>query len=353
MGENGVRADDSRRNEPTAFRVDRQNRPLFLPDSTCILPIIDRPRLDEVCTASRSRFIYLDPMLSSSLPERKPEGCRDQKWWGWPSDRGILYVWRSEREPMRTATTGLAARAGGGDGRASGGAPLGAPAPEGEEAYAAFLAYRDLGPSRYPRGDAERLGKRPGLPQADRAVVGPARLAQRAGAWDDHLQAERDKVAAEEAAKWERRRLQALEEGWQTCRALRARLEQMLAIPPETPAVAPPEPAREMPEALPDAVATPEAAEASRRGRGPTRWNDLDGGAAGEAGRRAGVGPPGRGLAARREIDPLTATDEEIKAYLALNPRFGRPPPAEPAHLTSRGGPTSGQPAARARPGLP
>ena len=30
--------------------------------------------------------------------------------------------------------------------------------------------------------------------------------------------------------------------------------------------------------------------------------------------------PPGK-------IDPLTATAEEIKAYLVLNPRFGRPPP--------------------------
>ncbi len=27
------------------------------------------------------------------------------------------------------------------------------------------------------------------------------------------------------------------------------------------------------------------------------------------------------------EIDPLTATDEEIKAYLARHPRLGRPPP--------------------------
>ena len=95
---------------------------------------------------------------------------------------------------------------------------------------------------------------------------------RRACAWDDHLQAERDKVAAEEAAKWERRRLQALEEGWQLCRALRARLEQMLALPPETPAVAPPEPAQEMPEAIPDAVATPEEARATA-GREPTRGN--------------------------------------------------------------------------------
>ena len=54
------------------------------------------------------------------------------------------------------------------------------------------------------------------------------------------------------------------------CRALRARLKQMLALPPETPAVAPPEPAGQMPEALPEAVATPEEAEgrpdAGRRG---------------------------------------------------------------------------------------
>ena len=72
----------------------------------------------------------------------------------------------------------------------------------------------------------------------------------------------------------ERRRLQALEEGWQLCRALRARLEQMLAMPPETPAVAPPEPAREVPEAIPDAGAPPEAAR-RRRGagrRGGTTW---------------------------------------------------------------------------------
>ena len=146
------------------------------------------------------------------------------------------------------------------------------------------------------------------------------------GAWDDHLQAERDEVAAEEAAKWERRRLQALEEGWQLCRSLRARLEQMLAIPPETPAVAPPEPAGETPEAIPDAVATPEEAGATA-GRGPSRWNDLavvrlsklvvelEWALLNEA-----LPPPGM-------IDPLTATPEELEAYLARHPRLGRPPP--------------------------
>ena len=92
------------------------------------------------------------------------------------------------------------------------------------------------------------------------------------------------------------------------------------------PAVAPPEPARETPEAIPDAVATPEEARATA-GRGPTRWNDL---AVARLSKlvvelewallNEALPPPGK-------IDPLTATPEEIKAYLALHPRLGRPPP--------------------------
>ena len=101
---------------------------------------------------------------------------------------------------------------------------------------------------------------------------------------------------------------------------------QMLASPPEAPAVAPPEPAREMPEAIPDAVATPEEARETA-GRGPSRGNDL------AVARLAklvvelewailteALPPPGA-------IDPLTATPEEIRAYLARHPRLGRPPP--------------------------
>ena len=125
-----------------------------------------------------------------------------------------------------------------------------------------------------------------------------------------------------------------MEEGWQLCQKLRARLEQMLAIPPETPVVTPPEPAVETQAAIPDAVAPPEGAKATA-GRGPSRSIDL------AVARLAKLvvelewailneafPPPGK-------IDPLTATDEEIKAYLVLNPRFGRPPPREPAHTGS------------------
>src|SRR3954469_11415188 len=108
---------------------------------------------------------------------------------------------------------------------------------ESDEAYVAFLAYRDLGAGRTHEATRNRLGKRPGyLKPIERWSV-LRQWRQRSCAWDDHLQAERDQVAAEEAAKWERRRLQALEEGWQLCRALRARLEQMLAVPLETPVV--------------------------------------------------------------------------------------------------------------------
>ena len=100
----------------------------------------------------------------------------------------------------------------------------------------------------------------------------------------------------------------------------------MLAVPPEMPAGPTPEPAREMPEAIPDALATPEEGREAA-GRGPTRWNyltvarlarlvvEMEWALLNEA-----MPPPGK-------IDPLTATDEEIKAYLVLHPRFGRPPP--------------------------
>ncbi len=202
--------------------------------------------------------------------------------------------------------------------------PWGRQPREGEEAYAAFLAYRDLGPTRTHEATRERLGKRPGyLKPIERWSAG-RQWRQRSSAWDDHLQAERDKVAAEEAAKWERRRLQALEEGWQLCRSLRAKLAQMLAFPLEAPpAAATSEPSEGTPEAIPNAVATPEAT----AGRGPTRWNyltvarlsklvvELEWALLAEA-----LPPPG-------DIDPLTATDEEVKAYLARHPRLGRPPP--------------------------
>ena len=197
---------------------------------------------------------------------------------------------------------------------------------EAEEAYAAFLAYRDLGPSRTHEATRKHLGKRPGyLKPIERWSV-LRQWRQRSCAWDDHLQSERDKIAAEEAAKWERRRLQALEEGWQLCRSLRAKLAQMLAFPLETPVVAGSEPAEETPEVIAEVVATPEEA-AGPVVRGPSRWNyttvarlsklvvELEWAILAEA------------LPGPEEIDPLSATTEELKAYLARHPRRGLPPP--------------------------
>ncbi len=196
---------------------------------------------------------------------------------------------------------------------------------EGEEAYAAFLAYRDLGPRRTHEAARVHLGKRPGYLKPIERWSSLRDWRLRACAWDAYLQSERDKVAAEEAAKWERRRLQSLEQNWELCQSLRARIAQMLAIPPEAPAVAPPAPTRAMPEALPDAGATPEEAP-KPAGREPTRGNDL---AVARLSRlafdlerailaEALPGPEG--------FDPLTATMEEFKAYLARYSRRGRPP---------------------------
>ena len=190
----------------------------------------------------------------------------------------------------------------------------------GEQAYAAFLAYRDLGPRRTLEATRLHLGKRPGYLKPIERWSSLRDWRWRACAWDDHLQAERDEVAREEAAKWERRRLQALEDGWRTCRALRARLEQMLALLVETPVVAEPE------AALAEADAPPAAARPTAV-RGPSRWDCLTVARLSRmvveqewALLNTALPPPGK-------IDPLTATEEEIKAYLVLHPRLGRSPP--------------------------
>src|SRR5918993_4015534 len=118
---------------------------------------------------------------------------------------------------------------------------------EGEWAYAAFLAYRDLGPWRTLEATRIHLGKKPGYLRTIEGWSGGHDWRGRAGDWDARLKAERDKVAVAEAEKWERRRLQALEDGWRTCQLLRARLDRILTAPPEpeAPALTPLGPAEE------------------------------------------------------------------------------------------------------------
>jgi len=206
---------------------------------------------------------------------------------------------------------------------------------EGEEAFAAFLAYRDLGPTRTHEATRNHLGKRPGYLKPIERWSARRDWRGRSCAWDAHLQSERDQVDREEAAKWERRHLQALEEGWQLCQALRARLMQMLAISPGTPAVVPPDPARERPEAIPDAGGMPEEARETAR-RGATRWNCLTVARLAKLVVELEWAILAEALPPRGMIDPLTATPQELDAYLARHPRPGRPPPRGTGHPASR-----------------
>src|SRR6187401_2651919 len=90
--------------------------------------------------------------------------------------------------------------------------PWGRQPREGERAYAAFLAYRDLGTGRTHDATRQRLGKRPGYLKPIERWSASWQWRRRSAAWDRHLQDGRDQVAAERAALWERRRLEALEE---------------------------------------------------------------------------------------------------------------------------------------------
>src|SRR4051812_49355734 len=108
---------------------------------------------------------------------------------------------------MRTATTGHAPGLEGAMSTRVEGLPWERRPREGAEAYAAFLAYRDLGPTRTLEATRKGLGKMPGYLKPIERWSALRQWRERAGAWDDHLQAERDKVAAQEAAKWEARRL--------------------------------------------------------------------------------------------------------------------------------------------------
>jgi hypothetical protein len=99
---------------------------------------------------------------------------------------------------------------------------------EGEEAFAAFEVYRGLGSSRtLERVSLEHPRALPTL------KVWSAKWdwVERCRAWDNFLQAERDRVAVAQARSWERRRLLALEQNWQLSKKLKSKVEEMLAFP--------------------------------------------------------------------------------------------------------------------------
>lgn len=109
---------------------------------------------------------------------------------------------------------------------------------EGETAYEAFVAYRDLGVERSL--DATALGLSGRQPGANRAPRRPGRISQwstqfrwveRCRAWDNHLQVERDRETARRAAEWQRRRLAALEDQHEVGLKIRAKAVEALGLP--------------------------------------------------------------------------------------------------------------------------
>jgi hypothetical protein len=107
---------------------------------------------------------------------------------------------------------------------------------ESQKAYLAYLVYRDLGPQRSL--DAAALTRQGGQQVGKRAATSHVfrwssawRWVERAASWDAYLQRERDQVAAEQAALWEKRRLEERESTYSLSRRLREKVETALKMP--------------------------------------------------------------------------------------------------------------------------
>ena len=197
---------------------------------------------------------------------------------------------------------------------------------EGEEAYAAFLAYRDLGPRRTHEATRKRLGKPPGYLKPIERWSARARLAP-AGRRLGRPPASRARQGRRGG-------------GGEVGAAPPPGAGRGLAALPDAAGQAGPDarlhpggagrrrrPSRPRRRRRPSPRPSRRPRARPTAGRGPTRWNDLTVARLSRlvvelewALLNEALPPPGK-------IDPLTATDEEIKAYLALHPRFGRPPP--------------------------
>jgi hypothetical protein len=99
---------------------------------------------------------------------------------------------------------------------------------ESKEAYDSFLIYRNLGRNRSLESACQKsAGSVPLLKRWSKQW----KWVSRALAWDDFLQRARDDEHLSHAAKWEQRRIQAVEEAWEAGDALREKALQMLATP--------------------------------------------------------------------------------------------------------------------------
>ena len=104
---------------------------------------------------------------------------------------------------------------------------------ESEEAYAAFLAYRDMGVKRTVAAIGKGDGKRTGFQRRCEGWSAKWRWVDRAREWDNRVQGTRDKVTLAEQAKWERRRLRMLDNNWRNARRLQALIRKMSEFPIE------------------------------------------------------------------------------------------------------------------------
>src|SRR3954447_6563925 len=102
---------------------------------------------------------------------------------------------------------------------------------ESSEAYRAFLAYRDLEAGRSLEGARRALSKGASYLRLVERWSSRWGWVERAGAWDGHLQHERDRVASGRAADWERRRLESHEAAWEDAQMLQAKVRAILEMP--------------------------------------------------------------------------------------------------------------------------
>ena len=198
---------------------------------------------------------------------------------------------------------------------------------EGEQAYAAFLAYRDLGPSRTHEATRKRLGKRPGYLKPIERWSALRRLAPAVV-----------RLGRPPASRARRgRRGGGGEVGASPSPGVGGRLAALPGAAGQAGADArlPPGDAGRRHARAGRGDARRPSPTPSRRPRRPGRRR--------HAGRRGGTDTTvarlsklvvelewailAEALPRPEEIDPLTATPEELKAYLARHPRRGRPPP--------------------------
>lgn len=184
---------------------------------------------------------------------------------------------------------------------------------ETSPAYAAFRHYCKLGGERAANRVAADLGKSRKL-----ILVWSSRheWVARAAAWDTHMaaleQERQEKVRAEYAERWERRRLEAAEANWDRAQRVAVRAEEMLKAP-----------LFEQTVTKRDADGRPTEVTIE-----PAKWTLNTAGALLKLAAELQAAALGEALGGQDDdFDPATASPEECRAYLAKMGMKGLPAP--------------------------